>query len=167
MFIDSWQQQSGGQPFAIGDEVEWKVELIDGRERGWPDELLDARVELRRYPELCRWRAQSLCLVACRRGGRALTRRDLCLSFAARCSRITMAVVLSIRADSSGASRSSPSATSPEPTVFSWRHGMAGTPGMWTAGFVRHAASARKLRQRVAFRPPQERRDRAAGRARA
>lgn len=52
MFIESWQQQSGGRPFAIGDAVEWTVVLIDGREHGWPDELLvNARVELQQHPE--------------------------------------------------------------------------------------------------------------------
>lgn len=52
VFIDSWQQQSGGRPFAIGDEVEWTVVLIDGRKHGWPDELLvNARVELQQHPE--------------------------------------------------------------------------------------------------------------------
>ncbi len=52
VFIDSWQQQSGGRPFAVGDEVEWTVVLVDGREHGWPDELLvDARVELQQHPE--------------------------------------------------------------------------------------------------------------------
>ena len=52
MFIDSWQQECCGQPFGLGDRIEWTVGLIDGRAQGWPDELLvDVRAVVREHPD--------------------------------------------------------------------------------------------------------------------
>lgn len=52
MFIEFWQQECCGAPFAVGDAVEWTVVLIDGREHGWPDGLLiDAQVQLHEHPD--------------------------------------------------------------------------------------------------------------------
>jgi hypothetical protein len=42
VFVSSWQQECCGEPFALGDEVAWKLVLIDAENRDWPwpDRLL-------------------------------------------------------------------------------------------------------------------------------
>jgi len=56
VFVANWQQESGGQPFAVGDAITWPLVLMDGRREGWPEDLLvDARFALSAYPEWSPW----------------------------------------------------------------------------------------------------------------